>query len=180
MFHVPEESPHHPMVFYKRLLQFHPDLEANEPSVAFLMRDYQEIFGGKQVLGTCSMPRVNGRQSKLFDWMLEQTVGYVPDFLFTFETEWWNEADDRLKTILMDHEMCHARQAIDKDGCPRANRMTGDPVYCIVEHDVTEFNAIVARYGAWSPDIKSFIESVNTDPVPHIWGTGGPPGRVFP
>src|SRR4051812_42978111 len=97
MFSVPEDNDAHPLRFYTKLLDC-PEfahLKDYEPSVAFLFRHVPEVQSGRKIIGTCSMPTVQGRHRKLFAWMLEGTIGYLPDYLFVFDHEWWEEHDAR-------------------------------------------------------------------------------------
>jgi hypothetical protein len=160
MFVIPENDDRHPAVIYERLrnaCEEHKHLLEYSPDVAFLLRQGEHMKQGRRVLGTCYMPRVNGELSKLFDWILEKLLGYVPTFLFVLEEDFWRDASDHEREILVFHEMLHASQALDEYGAPRFNRMSGEPIWAIRGHDIEEFNAVVARYGAWSPDVVAFI-----------------------
>ena len=165
MFVIPADADAHPVRFDNRLLDAaeHEHLREHEPDVGFLLREKELVNQGRRILGTCHMPQVQGRLGPLFDWMLERTLGYVPVFLFVLDAEWWRQASDREREILMFHEMLHAGIAKDNDGCPRFNRQTGEPSWAIRGHDIEEFNEVVARYGAWSPDVQAFLAAVKRD-----------------
>ena len=161
MFLIPDDDRIHPVKVYSGLLALpeHTHLAEHRPDVAFLMREGTWNRQGRRVLGMCCMPGVTGTLSPLFDWMLERTIGYWPVFLFILSAEFWLEASDRQREILMFHEMMHAGQATDEYGGPKFNRQ-GEPVWCIRGHDVEEFNAVVARYGAWKTDLKLFADAL--------------------
>lgn len=161
MFAVPPDNSESPARFYEKLLTLREFAHLFEyaPTVAFLMRGYPQIEQGRAVIGTCSMPVVQGRNRKLFAWLLEEKLGFTPVFLFTFDAEWWAAATAQQREILTYHEMCHTAIAVDQFGEQRFNRETGEPVWSIRGHDVEEFNAVVARYGAWSAELEAFLQS---------------------
>jgi hypothetical protein len=136
------------------------DIAQYGPHVRFIFRLEPKLKGGRRVLGACHMPRVNGELSGLFDWMLESTFGSAPDFLIILDADWWEDATPRERDILVFHEMYHIAIAVDEHGAQRFHRETGAPVWCIRGHDIEEFNAVVARYGAWSEDVQQFIAAV--------------------
>lgn len=164
MFVIPEDGPASPARFYAELVKSCPEFEHlrdHGPSVAFLFRVGEWKEQGRTILGTCSMPTVQGRHRPLFAWMLEQVVGFIPDFLFTFNRDWWEQATERQREILTFHEMEHAGQAKDIFGEPRFSRATGEPVWTITPHDVEEFTSVVRRYGAWDDGLVAFMAACN-------------------
>ena len=165
-FTIPSlEDPHSPWPIAQRLLASHHELATlnsglrSEWSIAFVMRYGDWDRNQRTTLGTCSMPTVSGAHKDLFDWMLERLLGYEPTFLITLNGEWWETAGDTRREILLFHEMLHAGQAHDKCGEPRFHRETGAPIPAIVGHDVEEFTAVVARYGAWKGDLAEFLQA---------------------
>ncbi|MCI0543031.1 MAG: hypothetical protein L0Z49_01125, partial [Actinobacteria bacterium] len=58
----------------------------------------------------------------------------------------WDQAPEPARAALVDHELCHYR--IDAD--------TGE--LKITAHDVEEFIEVVARHGAWQPDIAALVD----------------------
>jgi len=164
MFRVPVDDQNSPRWFYDQLIVSAPQFQVlrdGEPSVGFLLRTEPKERGGRTILGTVYMPSVSGDLSKLFDWMLEQLLGLSPTYLFVLDAGFWDASDKRLREILMFHEMCHCDQARDAFGTPRFNRLTGEPIWRLIGHDIEEFNAVVARYGAYSPEVLKFVEAVH-------------------
>jgi hypothetical protein len=165
----PDDGPDSPWPIFERVLTFEElELQAQlvadyEVRFAFVMRmDYSDggwSRGQKTMLGTACMPRVTGALAGLFDQLLEDTLGYRPDFLITLNAEWWGQATDREREILVAHEVSHCGQALDTYGMPRFNRQTAAPILSMVEHDVEEFNWIVRRYGPWKGDIQAFLDA---------------------
>jgi hypothetical protein len=143
------------------------------PSIRFLMRTSVKIKAGRQVLGTCYQPMVQGELRPMFDWLLVQQLGCRPDFLIVLDHEYWQDADDLAREILVFHELMHCDQAKDQHGVPKYNKDTGLPVWKIRGHDVEEFVDVVRRYGAYSQDVKAFVEAAGGDcgRVPVLTGT---------
>lgn len=166
-YFLPVERPDidNPEVFYLRLLKLaeHAHIVEAEARVEFLMRTHAEVKGGRQVLGTVFRPDVQGRLREVFQWLLEDKFGGLGegdrpiDYLIVLDAEWWMDADERDREILVYHEMCHIQPAYDKMGAQRFDRDTGLPVLTLAGHDVEEFSAVVRRYGAYSRDIRDFI-----------------------
>lgn len=66
--------------------------------------------------------------------------------------EWWHATQPE-QVALVDHELCH----FDVD--PETGELKIRP------HDLEEFNAVVARHGAWSSDVAVFLAHCST-PAP--------------
>jgi hypothetical protein len=137
----------------------HRHLIELEARVEWLMRQDPKVKQGRQILGTCYIPRVNGELSSLFDWMLERLFGEFPDFLIILDAGYWEQATDLQREILVFHELSHAVQAVDGNGAPKFNQQTGAPVFAIQGHDIEEFNHVVSRYGSDVHGVAEFIEA---------------------
>lgn len=137
-----------------------------EARVEFLMRSHQEIKGGRQVLGTVFQPNVQGRLKEVFTWLLEEKFGGMEDtpitYLIVIDAEYWLDASDQEREILIYHEACHIQTAFDKNGAQRFDKDTGLPVLCLVGHDVEEFSAVVERYGAHSDELVRFAAAIKS------------------
>jgi hypothetical protein len=165
-----EDHPDSPWPIFERVLRLEElSVQAalvgdHEVKFAFAMRfDGEEVSwfkGGRQILGMAHMPRVSGQLSDLFDQLLEDTLGYAPDFLIVLNGEWWEAANDIEREILVAHETGHCGQALDRFGEPRFNRQTEAPVLAMVPHDVEEFHFIARRYGAWKSDLREFMAAM--------------------
>lgn len=143
--------------------EFHHIGEA-EARIEFLMRTHPEIKAGRQVLGTVFTPDVQGRLRDVFAWLLDglfgDTDGNPITFLIIIDAEYWLDASEREREILIYHEACHIQITFDRNGAQRFDRDTGLPVLGLVGHDVEEFAAVVARYGAHSDDLRRFVAAV--------------------
>lgn len=126
------------------------------------------MSGGKRILGTACMPGVTGSLASLFDQLLEDAVGYMPDFLITLNSDYWSVASDREREILVFHELLHCGQEKDQYGGDKYRKSDGAPVLGMVAHDIEEFGDVVARYGAWKGDIQDFLDAAGD-------GKGRPP-----
>jgi hypothetical protein len=101
---------------------------------------------------------VQGEFKDLFCQLLAHWFGRMPQFLIILDQEFWLEADDMTRRALLEHEMCHVRQSLDKNGDPAFDQ-DGNPKWGIVAHDLEEFNYIVRKYGSWKGDIAAFLEA---------------------
>ncbi|MDP3328738.1 putative metallopeptidase [Parvibaculum sp.] len=173
MFTIAEiEDDAGPWEILRRILAYPEMVELKElldsdVTLAILIRTGEWNEGGRGILGTCSIPTVSGKLRPLFEHMLEDWIGYFPDFLITLNADFWEEANPITREALLFHEAKHAGHAKDQFGSPRFHRETGRPITCIVPHDLEEFNAVVSRYGAWKGDVQSFLDAVNPSQKPH-------------
>ena len=138
------------------------DLRIGEAKIAVFMRLDEHIRGGKRTLGMMALPRWQGSLAPLAVSLLVEALGDMPDFIMVLDAEWWEGASARDREALVYHELCHAVHATDRDG-ERRFTPEGLPSWAIREHDVTAFNAEVARYGAWSEDIRAFLSAAGAN-----------------
>jgi len=160
LFSVPGGDDLHPRYYWDRCLKYpeHMHLADGEPDVAFLMRNFDKVEAGRQVLGSVHLPGVQGKLKDVFEWMLASLLGGVPDFLVILDAGYWESVDDRRREILMFHEMAHCVQAEDQFGTPKFTR-EGIPVWKLRGHSVEEFTEVVRRYGAWNDELVEFLEA---------------------
>lgn len=150
-----------PRRYYDRLLRECPEhghLEDGEATVDFLFRVEPLIRGGKLELGSVHLPNVQGKLKGVFDFLFRRVFGRIPNFVMILDLEYWRDASEREREILVYHEMCHAEHKTDKEGELRFDE-AGKAVYGIREHDVNEFIAVVERYGQWSDEIRRFVRA---------------------
>lgn len=151
-----------PAAIAAELIRTHPDQlgHLEEARIGWLLRHDVQFKAGKRILGTCYLPSVQGSLRPVFDWFLAREFGGEPplDFLVVLDDEYWTrEATPRQRQILVHHELMHMDHAHDKHGAPRYDRETGQPVFAIRGHDIEEFVAIVAEYGAHRDEIRAFL-----------------------
>ena len=160
---VPPDDENAPTAICARLVRSCDEflhLKEGEASILVLFRTFPKVKAGRDVLGTCCMPSVQGELKPMFEWLLVEKFGYFPDFMILLDKAWWDAADEHSREALCFHELLHAGQKIDKYGAPMFNKDTGRPTSCINAHDIEEFNATVSRYGAWQPEIGAFVAAV--------------------
>lgn len=83
------------------------------------------------------------------------------DFIIVLNKDiWFNDRfDESKKRALMDHELCHAEVATDKNGDDVADER-GRPVYRIRKHDIEEFTAVIRRHGCYKADLEVFARAI--------------------
>lgn len=136
----------------------HEHLVDHDVPIGWLMRSDPKHKGNKVELGSVHDVKAmfQGGFKDLGLQLLQGMLGHLPDFLVVLNSEFWKQATEAEKTALVFHELAHVQQAIDRFGAPRFDR-DGLPVFKVVEHDVTAFNSEVARFGAWTPDLRAFV-----------------------
>lgn len=158
-YEVPADTENGPSAICSRLVATCSEfahLLAGEPRILILFRTIPKVKGGREVLGECCMPTVQGSLRSMFEWLMVERFGFYPDFLIILDKAFWEAADDLTKEILCFHELMHADQAVDQYGAPRFNKETGLPCWKIRGHSVEEFFETVRRYGAYSLDLEEF------------------------
>lgn len=121
----------------------------------------------RSVLATAEIPQTMGgawkrarAEQQLRDWF-----GSEVDFLLTCYAPDCRLLDDRSFCALVEHELHHCAQAVDRYGNPRFDRETGAPMFALRGHDVEEFTDVVARYGPTSPALVRMIAAANARPL---------------
>lgn len=136
-------------------------------------------------------------------WIMDRQRAYMhtlfgfelPDFVLTFDAQWWAaelvSIASKLSTAT--HELCHCGQAEDAYGQPKVARQgpcKGEPVWCIVPHDVEQFNLPVRWFGAEAAHAAELVEAAQAgaemrgvlqkhfgcdvgEPAPYTCGTCG-------
>ncbi len=120
-----------------------------------------------QVWATAEIPQTMGSawkraraEQQLADWF-----GFVPDFVHTYYAPDVRLLDDRGFCALVEHELHHCAQAVDRFGDPKFNRDTGRPIYAIHGHDAEEFVGVVERYGMTHPGVRKLVAAANRPPL---------------
>lgn len=164
----PLDDKDHPAKIANELLKLpeFADLVDGEAKIDWLLKRDTKIRGGRHILGTAHMPKVQGDLNPCFVWMLELVFKRQPDFLIILDGSYWfrpsENADEipRLREILVYHEMTHCIHKVDGMGDKRYDH-DERPVWGLAAHSVEEFTSVVQRYGAWNEDIKLFVEAAN-------------------
>lgn len=135
----------------------HAHLLANAVHVVYLFTDEAEKKAGKVVLGTAR------KKSGLDAYLARRGDDWdgSPDFFLVcvWETWWTSRATtDAQRRALVDHELMHLWS--DEERNKQTGETTGKILLSILPHDITEFNEIARRHGAWQPDIEAFVSAL--------------------
>ena len=109
-------------------------------------------------------------QRELVDW------DYV--ILLNFEVWHSQEFTKEKKIALLDHELCHTGQQLDREGEQKVDAK-GRKVWRICAHEIEEFVGVIQRNGCYKRDLQLFAETImkqaqKTIPFPEAaTGTNG-------
>lgn len=147
-FELIEDLQSEPYQVMFRMRAHHPHLEEAHIAVAWRKR-LKPDADGLLVLGKCV--KASDLQRELVDY----------DFVILLNREVWDDPEfttDK-KEALVDHELCHAAVATDKDGARRRDTR-GRTVWRTRKHDIEEFHAIIRRHGCYKHDLERFAEAM--------------------
>lgn len=132
--------------------------------IAFLWASSGFEKQGRLVLGQCEEVtfRCGAWQKGRQEQQMLRWFGYVPAFLITLAADYCAECSDAEFCALVEHELYHIAQALDKYGEPKFTE-EGLPKLKLRSHDVEEFVGVVRRYGA-SEGVKALVEAANNPP----------------
>lgn len=135
--------------------------------IAFLWASSGFEKQGRLVLGQCEEVtfRCGAWQKGRQEQQMLHWFGYVPTYLITLAADYAAECSDAEFCALVEHELYHIAQAMDKYGEPKFTE-EGLPKLKLRGHDVSEFVAIVDRYGVGHPesDLARLVEAAKTPP----------------
>jgi hypothetical protein len=105
---------------------------------------------GHLVLGKCV--KASDLQRELVDY----------DFVILLNWEVWHDPEFTTpkKKALLDHELCHAEVARDKETGDDKFDERGRRVWRTRKHDIEEFTEIVQRHGCYKRDLEKFAETL--------------------
>ena len=132
--------------------EFHEHV--GEMTVRYIFRSKHSRVSGRVRLA--SVRKVGGLTAYLAQaHELESDPGPRPPapvaesfFLMEVAHDTWLNLTGSQRIALVDHELSH----IGADGE-------------LVGHDIEEFSTVVARHGAWKPDLTAFIEATKQQPL---------------
>lgn len=132
--------------------------------IAFLWASSGFEKQGRLVLGQCEEVtfRCGAWQKGRQEQQMLRWFGYVPTYLITLAADYAAECSDAEFCALVEHELYHIGQALDKYGEPKFTE-EGLPKLKLRGHDVEEFVGVVRRYGA-SEGVMALIEAANNPP----------------
>lgn len=121
----------------------------------------------RSVAGMAEYPffRGNAWQKNRQTMQMQEWFGEVPNFVITLSAEYCQEASDAAFCALVEHELYHCAQKRDEFDQPLFNAVTERPIFCMREHDVTEFVGVVRRYGIGVvANGREFVAAAGQDP----------------
>ncbi|MCV4287881.1 putative metallopeptidase [Pseudomonas capsici] len=135
---------------------------------------------GRTVLGQAEMVmhRAGGWQKARAEQQMREWFGEEPEFIITLAADYCSQCSDLEFCSLVEHELFHIAHKLDKYGAPAFTK-EGMPKLEMRGHDVSEFVAIVDRYGVGHPegDLARLVAAANTPPkissvsIAHACGT---------
>lgn len=130
------------------MTEWHEDLSDARIGLAWRKKLKPDV-DGNLVLGRCV--RVSDLQKEFAQF----------DFIIVLNREVWNDEGftrDK-KLALLDHELCHAAPALDKEGEEKVDER-GRRVWRTRRHDIEEFQSVVSRHGCYKRDLERFAEAM--------------------
>lgn len=119
----------------KELIQNHHAYLANA-RIVYLFRAGKWIKGDKIRFGQCKLASEDIRFIAEFD------------FVITINLDAREVANAQMRLAVVDHELCH---------CDYTENEQGDRKWCVRDHDVQEFVAIVHRHGLWDTELQKLV-----------------------
>lgn len=123
---------------------------------------------GRIVLGQAEqlMFRAGGWQKARQEQQMREWFGEEPAYLITLAADYCAQCTDAEFCALVEHELYHIDHKLDKYGAP-AFTQDGLPKLFLRSHDVSEFVAIVQRYGVGHPegDLARMVEAAKSPPT---------------
>lgn len=117
--------------------------------VDFVFLDKKPKSKGKELWGRAK--KISGLPAFLAASNDPDHYGFAEDFFVVeISEEAWDSLSAAGKRALIDHELSHMEIVTDDE--------TGASKLAIVGHDVTEFEAVLRRHGAWNDTLESFVE----------------------
>lgn len=140
-----------------------------EASIGVLWTNAKNKKGGKIVGGTAEMPSTQGDLWKRgrFAQQNREWFGCEPTFIITISAPLAVRMNHLSFCALVEHELYHCGQKLNKYGEPMFSRADGSPIFFLRPHDVEEFTPIAARYGvgACAGDSIGFVKAANATPL---------------
>lgn len=142
----PESEPYRILRDIRR--RYHSDLAEANIALAW-QHDVKADVDGHLKLGMCV--KAADLQKEFHDW----------DFIVVLNKIVWEDTDFTLekKEALVDHELCHAAPALDKD-LEHKQDARGRYLWRTRKHDIEEFHAIVVRHGCYKRDLERFADAL--------------------
>lgn len=147
-FELIEDLESEPYRILAEMRRFHEDTKGAAIALAWCKR-LKADQDGILVLGKCV---------KVSD-LYREFAAY--DFVILLNREVWEDSEftKEKKRALVDHELCHAAEALDEEGEPKWDER-GRRVFRSRKHEIEEFREIVQRHGCYKRDLELFAEAL--------------------
>lgn len=152
------------------IAKYHPHLA--DARILYVFTDQTRRRCDRVKLGTAA--KMNSLQRFLASSM--ESVESGPDYILMFDIKIWPSLDEKQQRSLTDHELEHCKIFV-KAGM-RWLRLPADQdkddyaawKYGLIDHDISEFVAIVERHGIWRTDgvEQEFANAVRQMPLPGL------------
>lgn len=116
--------------------------------IAYLFTDKKQKDGGIGKI-TWAYVRPTNKELRAHD-------DTIPWFVMVVNEYVWQELDEKQKKALVDHELCHCKIRVNKEGFR-------SPV--TKQHDYSDFSGVLARHGAWSPTLRNWGEHIKAKQI---------------
>jgi hypothetical protein len=129
----------------------HDDLKDAKIAVAWML-DVKPDRDGHLCLGRCKKATDLDREFREFD------------FVVLLNSSAWKSLKNKQRLALVDHELCHAAVATDKNGDPirdERDRLC----WRIRRHDIEEFTGVVKRHGCYLNDVAELVRVAQEQPL---------------
>lgn len=146
----PDAKPlHEPYRLMKEIRrEFHEDTREAKVVLAWML-DTKRDVDGHLCLGKCV--RASDLQKELVEF----------DFVILLNKEVWESKEFVVekKKALLDHELMHIAEALDKESEPKYDSK-GRKLFRMRGHDIEEFTDIIRRHGCYKSDLEKFAEAI--------------------
>lgn len=102
---------------------------------------------GRLVLGKCKKATDLDKELHDFDFVIILNHEFFVD----------DGVEDKQRSALIFHELCHTAEKLDRDGEPVLDGH-GRRVYRTRKHDIEEFEAVVANFGIYTHQLERFAK----------------------
>jgi len=142
--HVPEPY----RIMREMVEKYHEDLHGAKIAMAW-RKNLKADKDGHLMLGMCV--KASDLQKEFAEY----------DFVILLNREVWlsDEFTTEKKKALVDHELCHATFAPDKDGFKKRDERERI-VWRVRKHDIEEFFDVVRRHGCYKRDLVAFADAL--------------------
>lgn len=146
------KAPEVQQIAEKLIEEHHPHLNDPDVTIYYIFRSDLPKQRGKVVAGEA---RKITNLAAYFASASEESESPDPFFAMIISRPAWQDLCHNQRVALVDHKLCHMGVRYSR---------TGEQKLVIVEHDLSEFKAVVERHGLWDECLQEMAETMR----PHI------------